>query len=237
MENPAALFRFIKRNNAVKQVLLFFLFFITACNNGDNDVSVEHAGNFGEGNGTEADIDFFPELSAFYKKQYPAYDPSLFEMTGELRDLAYITSPMDEDRLRKFKPLLIYNSDSSLALDVYSNSYIAVMRQGHTSFESGEPDTEVAIIDFRNKTRKRIFYTGPSFAVLDVKWLNDSVVALAGAMPVGTDQAQPQIHKILLSDGVQEIYELRDTIPVALDDFIDQKIKMKLSRSGKVKEF
>ena len=82
---------------------------------------------------------------------------------------------------------------------------------------------------------KRIFYTGPSFLVQDVQWVNDSVILLAGAMPYDPDMVIPQIHRIFLAEGIHEIYEIRDPAPVNFNEYHQEIIKTKLD--GRKKEF
>lgn len=215
------------------------MFWLLAGCTGNDDRRSKNLGEDQPGGGSREDgapeihADLFPGLTAFYQKQVPSFDPYAFEMTGELRDQQYITTAYNENQVAAFKPLLTYNADSSRAIDMYSGSFVAVTKNGQTKFESGEPDTEVALIDFKNKTRKRIFYTGPSFLVLDVRWLNDSVILLAGALAYGADQVQPQIHKIFLMEGVHEIYEIHDPVSVNFSEYHEQRIKAALNRGSR----
>lgn len=238
MVNPAVPFRFTRRNNRIP-AFLFLVWLLAGCgpnNSSENSQESEaHRSASTEDAAPEVHTDLFPGLTAFYKKQYPAFDPTAFEMTGELRDQQYITTAYDEKQAAAFRPLLTYNADSSMALDMFSGSYVAFSKNGQTKFEPGEPDTEVAVIDFKSNTRKRIFYTGPSFLVQDVQWVNDSVILLAGAMPYDPDMVIPQIHRIFLAEGIHEIYEIRDPAPVNFNEYHQEIIKTKLD--GRKKEF
>ena len=224
MESPAARYRYLKRNKLKKYLVVPLLSLLLACNNNAGteetiDASPE------ENDQSPALPDLFPEVTAFYRQQHPGFDPSAYELAGEQTGNSFITRPFDEKEVQAFRPLLVYNADSTKAIDMYSGSYVAVTKNGQTVFESGEPDTEVAVLDFGRKERIRIFYTGPSFTVQDVRWLDDSTIAIAGAMQVGPDQVQPQYNKVYLNDGRQEVYAFRDTLNADLGNYRDRRIR------------
>lgn len=176
--------------------------------------------------------DLFPEITAFYRQHDPGLDSAGYYFAEEQTADFSSPVPLSRKELQAFLPLLVYNEDSSKAIDMYSGSYVAITKKGKSSFESGEPDTEVAVIDFHKNERKRIFFTGPSYTVLDVRWLNDSVVAVAGAEQVDADQVLPQFNKIYLNREFQVVFQFTDTVLANPAKYMEQKLNAMQQKAG-----
>jgi hypothetical protein len=133
--------------------------------------------------------------------------------------------PMEGERLVPFQALFVYNSDSTKAIDLFSYNYMANSRNGRPVMVAGEPDTEVALLDYQNKTRKRLLFLGPSFAALDARWLSNNEVAIAGAEIVGEELIKPIVWKITLPDGGVETEFYTDTVHANLSAIREQRFK------------
>lgn len=125
------------------------------------------------------------------------------ELTGEFGQ----ELPIDPDHLKPFLPYLIYNADSSLAIDRVSYNYIPVQSQGSVKLEEGGPDFEVSLIDFPKKVRKRLLFLGTMGTVMSARWFNDHTIVLAGATEMKSDSIRPAIWKIDNTSGRRELYE------------------------------
>src|SRR5687768_16776889 len=151
MENPAAPFRYLKRNKLKRHLAIPLLLLVLACNN--------NAGTADNGNAlpeesetrTAAAPDLFPEVTAFYRQQDPGFDPAGYELAGEQTGNNFLTRPFDKQETQDFLPLLIYNTDSSRAIDMYSGSYVAVQKNGDTVYESGSRIPRWQLLIFKKK--------------------------------------------------------------------------------------
>lgn len=134
--------------------------------------------------------------------------------------------PMEGERLVPFQSLFVYNNDSTQAIDLFSYNYMANTRNGQPVMVAGEPDTEVALLDYKDKTRKRLLFLGPSFAALDARWLSNNEVAIAGAEIVGEELIKPIIWKITLPGGQVETEFYTDTVRADISAIREQRFKM-----------
>ncbi|HVW99642.1 MAG TPA: hypothetical protein VHA52_04250 [Candidatus Babeliaceae bacterium] len=127
--------------------------------------------------------------------------------------------------LKSFYPYFIYNPDSSYAIDLYSYNILFVKRKGKTVAEQGEPDTEVALIDFNRKTRKRIYFGGTSSAVLDAKWISKYRVLLLTGEVIGRTKFQPELLKYSVGDSTIQDFVYPDTLQLNISDYEDKRLK------------
>jgi hypothetical protein len=133
--------------------------------------------------------------------------------------------PMEGERLIPFQSLFVYNGDSTRAIDLFSYNYMANTRNGQSVMVPGEPDTEVALLDYKDKTRKRLLFLGPSYAAIDAQWLSNTEVAIAGAEIVGEELIKPIIWKITLPGGQVETEFYTDTVHANLPAIREQRFK------------
>jgi hypothetical protein len=168
----------------------------------------------------------FPQLLSALKQQDPSFTLDSFVVDetppapGEVK--AY---PLDPERLVPFQSLFVYNQDSTQAIDLFSYNYLANTRNGRQEMVSGEPDTEVALLDYTTKTRKRLLFLGPSYAALDARWLSNNQVAIAGAEIVGEQQIKPIIWKITLPGGQVETEFYTDTVRADIPAIREQRFR------------
>lgn len=186
----------------------------SACTDSTDNTNLQNAAEVPPAPATEktSHAETFTEYFALLNR----YDSSFSaERFGEEERATMQTSeayPIEEARLQPYKPLLIYNADSTLAIDLFSYNYLLSRRGGTTYAQAGEPDTEVALIDFKENKRRRLLYVGPSFSILDAKWLDTEEVAIAGAEVISDQQIKPIIWKISLPEDKMETEFYTDTI-------------------------
>lgn len=131
--------------------------------------------------------------------------------------------PLDPERLLPFESLFIYNDDSTRAIDLFSYNYVPTTRAGQRYMAAGEPDTEVALINYQDKTRIRLLFLGPSYAALDARWLSNNQVAIAGAELIGDDKIKPIIWKLTLPNHEVETEFYTDTVHANIPAIREQR--------------
>ena len=131
--------------------------------------------------------------------------------------------PLNPERLVPFQSLFIYNSDSTQAIDLFSYNFVPTTRGGERVMAAGEPDTEVALLNYKDKTRTRLLFLGPSYAALDARWISNNVVAIAGAEIVGEHHIKPIIWKLTLPGGEVETEFYTDTVRADIPAIREQR--------------
>lgn len=160
----------------------------------------------------------FPSLFRYFREQDNRFSPEKFEEATTRPIDTTAAQPVEEDQLAPYYPYLVYNGDSTYAIDLYSYNYVITTRNNKPVVEEGGPDTEVAIIDLKAKTRKRVFFGGTSTAVYDAAWINNKTFFLAtgemitsqsadnyGVQPdiLLYDLAQSQVKHLIYPDTLQ----------------------------------
>jgi hypothetical protein len=83
----------------------------------------------------------------------------------------------------KYAPVLRWSPDSNYILDFGSyNSMVITDKNGKTHLENGEADTEVSFIEPKKKSKKQIFFFGPSAYIQNAQWISKEDVAIWGIM-------------------------------------------------------
>lgn len=197
--------------------LLVFFFFILGCTAGpDKEPEAKDAGDtpFIENGGGEERITLFPEVFHWLQQNDSSFRPHKFfiQEEGE-RDVGTKTSIKDTE-LEALMPLLIFNADSSLAIDILSYNFIVEEKDGTLHAEGAGPDTEAALIDVKNKTRERLLFLGPSFMLVSARWLNKNEVVLAGSEVMEERKGKPFLWKISLREKEMETLAYPDTLAI-----------------------
>jgi len=118
------------------------------------------------------------------------------------------TTSMEVARFEQFRQFFVYSPDSSQVIDMVSyGNFLHKGTNGNVVLESGEPDTEVAIVNVQTKKRERILFTGPSTVVKQAVWVNDHTVLIAGGTYDENDQLQPAIWKYDTQNKLLENWE------------------------------
>lgn len=213
----------------IKKIIpfMFALLFI-ACNNSselserDNDTIEEIEEPYIDPMKQEI-VSAFPPDYQFFSQQDSMFNASRFEQIAE--DTVNTPALKVSDKLQDYYPLFIYNTDSSYAIDLYSYNILLEKRKGKIIVQDSGPDTEVALIDLKNKTGKRIYFGGSSSAVLDAKWINNQeFLLLTGEVLSGT-KFQPRVLKYNLADNSIANFVYPDTLNVKIADYRDKRLE------------
>ncbi len=162
----------------------------------------------------------FPQLYAYLEQQDATFSADSFTLTGESELPKEPAQPLDEARLQPFKPFLIYNADSSRALDMYSYNYVVVSKNGATQLEEGEPDAEASVIDFKKGLRRRIFFGGPGHVLWDARWTAPDQLLMIGAeAEENSSSAVPAIWQLNLKDTSMQVFTYLGTVKADIEQY------------------
>jgi hypothetical protein len=100
-----------------------------------------------------------------------------------------------------------------------------VKRNGKVVADTSGPDTEVALIDFNKKKRKRIYFGGTSSAVLDAKWISKDQVLLLTGEVIDRATFQPELLKYNVGDSTINDFVYPDTLQLNISDYEDKRLK------------
>ena len=170
----------------------------------------------------------FPHLFAYLHSQDSSFAVEQFE--GGLLEGSADTARTraDADQLQDFMPLLLYNRDSTLAIDFVSYHYVLSKKEGRPTIQQGGPDTEVGLVDLEKNWRKRILYLGSSGTVLDARWADDSVILMAGAEEMEEGRIRPAIWTYHIGTGERGIYTYPQPIRANIEDYTEKVLTKKL---------
>lgn len=126
------------------------------------------------------------KTGAEWERYYSVTEPA-FSFTG-FNEAARYQTEMKTKQLTGYAAfealygtVLVYNADSTLAVDIYSyNTIIEQTASGLREARGGEPDQEVAVIDCRKKTRTRLLFCGPACSFQRAGWMDEETVAVMG---------------------------------------------------------
>ncbi len=164
-------------------------------------------------------ISFFNEsgFSEFAKTKSPGFDWSKFRMTNTWKDTPMVVNfnppPLYYDL---YKPLLKYSPDSTMFIDLDSYNIKIERNKGKlTGIEVG-PDTEVSLIDTKDKKKTRLVFLGPGSSVEDGSWIDNENLVLMGFQETGDQSANegnplPVIWRYHLPTTTFYMYEMPDT--------------------------
>lgn len=206
--------------------LLGFALFLAACNNSNDNTADADTTAAKVEDEPEVDAETallqnnLPQLFAYLRNSDSSFLPEQFDMTGT-RDLdTSVTTPVTEKQMEMFRTCLVFSPDSSQALDLFSYNYVLVpTRDGSIRAEQGGPDTEAALIDFKSGIRKRIYFSGPSSALLDARWLPDGTFLLAGGEVLPRGRLLPFIWKVDPRSSNIDVYSYSDTLQGTADSY------------------
>lgn len=158
----------------------------------------------------------FPNMYMMLKGQDTNFDPSLFEES----EGGYGTPPPPRffapEELEQFKPFLIYNADSTKALDLVSYNFLVNKDSTGPVLEATGPDTEVGVINMKDNMRTRIFFSGPGTILREGKWLDSTTVLLGGAESVSNTAIKPFVVRINLKEKTLQRFSYPDSVRASL---------------------
>ena len=207
----------------VKLSLIGSLLFFASCNNNADTKANNDDTTAVETEETTFSVnEEFPRLFIYLQSQDSSFSADKFE-GGEMDTKDSLSRmKIDTAQLRPFRPYLIYNRDSSKAIDLVSYNYVLSNKKGKTVIQQGGPDTEVALLDLKNNTRKRILFLGSAGTVLQAKWDDDNTIAIVGAEEVEGGKIKPSIWKYDWITGKMELYQYPDAIHANIKDYTEQ---------------
>jgi hypothetical protein len=165
----------------------------------------------------------FPATYQFFSTQDSSFDASKFQQMSS----KVVSSPdlKLSDRIKSYSPLFVYNADSSFAIDLYSYNIIFRKRNGKITVNHAGPDTEVALIDLKNKTRKRIYFGGSSSAIIDAKWINNEEFFLLTGEIIDQSKFQPRVLQYTLTDNSEKEFVYSDTLHLNIGEYADRSLE------------
>ncbi|TCZ70482.1 hypothetical protein [Flaviaesturariibacter aridisoli] len=126
------------------------------------------------------------------------FDPKNFSAFADDGSLAPDTLRFDRREFENWKPWLLYNADSSRAIDLVSYNYTIERRGGRAVLEGAGPDMQIAALDFPKGTRRQLLFAGPGALSLDAVWSDPHTVLLAQAQLEGRGQDRTYRYRVLL---------------------------------------
>ncbi len=208
--------------------ILILCLFATACGNNANDEEPGPNQEVNTENETEEAVIAaipFPELfanleqrdTAFFAEGFGDFSaPAALDTLGAL--------PYSEEEGARFRRFMIYNGDSTRAIDPYSYNHLLVERGGREQLVSGGPDTEVGMIDFTKGTRQRLLYFGPSYILMDARWKGSDTVLFAITEAIANDKVSPEIWEVDLSRMTKRVRRYPDTLSFNAATYRNEKL-------------
>lgn len=153
----------------------------------------------------------------FIAEKQPEFNLNEYEPRGS-QMLPANTSPLNEASISDYKDLLIYNEAKTKAVDLFSyGSFI----KGKT-LQGGEPDSEAALLDFENNTRRRLLYLGPSFGFADAQFQGDTVM-ISGYEIISDSLIRPISWLVNLKENRIESFEYRGNVAVSTAEYFRRR--------------
>jgi len=166
----------------------------------------------------------FQQLFSFLEERDSSFNANQFQLVIVDSMELMPAQPIDETSLKPYYPYLVYNTDSSKAIDLHSYNTILVERKGKVLSEAAGPDTEIALIDFTNKTRQRLLFVGPSSVINDGKWINDHIISIAGGEIVDSEKFKPEVWLFDINAKKMKVLSYADTLQVKIADYKKQSL-------------
>jgi hypothetical protein len=109
-----------------------------------------------------------------------------------------------------FSGYFVYAPGRDLAIDMYSYGSMPPKKEGDTTMEGGEPDSEISLVDVRARTKRRLLFAGPGTVFEKAAWLGDSLIIITGESDANSaNLMRPVLWKIDLADSSVSIYEYK----------------------------
>jgi hypothetical protein len=162
--------------------ILLAVLFATSCTNRSDENKDQDADtdDIGEVSAIPQINEIFPQLYDSLHAQDPQFDPSLFEEGPVFEKPDSLALNMDKGELNSYLPYLIFNQDSSFALDLVSYNYVPTKTGAKVKLEELGPDYEVGLVDMNSHKRKQLLFFGTTGTILDARWLDKNTLLMAG---------------------------------------------------------
>lgn len=176
----------------------------------------------------------FPELTQFILKQDSSFSSDRFADFDINKGEKNSWQKMDDKTFNEYREFFVFNADSTLALDLVSYNFIITNKAGVQKMDFAGPDTEIGLIDVKNKMRKRLLFLGSSGIVLDGKWNAQGNIILAGAQDAGNETYQPILWRYFPDADLLETMPYSGVIKADLGSYYEIRYKpvVKTSRAA-----
>ncbi len=154
----------------------------------------------------------FPELYRYLYNSDKNFSNAEFEGGETEMEQDTTIKKLEPRTLEPFRDYLIYNRDSSYAIDPVTYNYIPVKQRGKTVLAEGGPDFELGLIDLKNYTRRQLLFFGTMGTVMDASWEDDQTIMIAGAKEIVGDSLRPVIWKYEIPSRTWHIYTYKEMI-------------------------
>ena len=152
-------------------------------------------------------------FSGFAKSQTEGFDWSKFKLVNVWKEDSLLVSAFNPSKeyFRSYGKFVKYSPDSTKFIDLDSYNIDITNKQGKYSGEEMGPDTEVNLVDIRNKEKTRLVFVGPSGSVEDGGWLDDETVVLIGIQENAAANSKTAVlWKYHLPTETFFLYEMQD---------------------------
>ena len=119
---------------------------------------------------------------AFYKNKHPTFNLTDFKFQKCSKEDSLLTRSGEPDKeyMNLYKSLFIYSPDSSKFIDIDSyNLLLERDKKGRLLGMGGDPETEVAVVNLKEKTNKRLLFLGPDYLIEDAAWIDQNNIVIA----------------------------------------------------------
>jgi hypothetical protein len=199
----------------------FLLTMLLACNNDGSKDEMETEIVY-EQEDIPAFQQNFPLLTNYLQSQDSSFSEQRFT-TGEVVSKDTMPyHPIAEGSMAAYRPFLIYNADSSFAIDIVSYNFIETRKGGKKRFEFAGPDTEVGLIDVKNNQRRRILFLGSSGLVMDATWDGNKIL-IAGAEDAGQEHIRPLMWRFNLQNSALEVFSFPGVIRANIQGYYEAR--------------
>ena len=129
------------------------------------------------------------------------------------KDETLIETPFtaENDFYKNYSSLLRWSPDSNYILDIGTyGTVLTTDAYGNPGIESGEPDSELALIEPGKNTRTRLMFVGPSSEILDAKWVDNKKAIVVGTFDTtGNKTYDTLVWVINVKDKIFRLYNVK----------------------------
>ena len=127
-----------------------------------------------------SNVERIPLWQNYMEQQFPDFSDEDFSSAYTVPLETFPPYPINESELNFFKPYLAYNADSTKAIDIYSYSSVTSNKGGERVYMNGGPDAQINLVNTKDNTSQRLFFSGPMLSFWDAKWIDSNKVIITG---------------------------------------------------------
>ena len=161
----------------------------------------------------------FPELNQYLINADSSFSIEGFEGGQTETKTDSTDQNISNQTISKYLPYLIFNADSTYALDLVINNYVPVEKNDEIVLVEGGPDFEVGLISLRNNKRKQLLFFGTMGVVMDAKWTDNNTIMIAGANEMNGDSIRPVIWTYDIPSKAWSVYTYDKMIAADASNF------------------